>query len=159
MGAAPETEAAKSGRFFEDFGPGDTLRSNPIEVRDDTILAFAHLYDPQPFHTDPGYARGTMFGGLISSGWQALSETFVKLLEDGFLRGTGLSSEGLEDLRWLRPVRPGDAIHLEIGVLEMSTDGLSADRGRVVFDVAALNQADEVVMSYKLRAIIRRRMA
>jgi len=159
MGAAPETGAAKSGRFFEDFGPGDTVRSDPIEVRDDTILAFAHLYDPQPFHTDPDYARGTMFGGLISSGWQALSETFVKLLEDGFLHGTGLSSEGLEDLRWLRPVRPGDAIHLAVGVLETSTDGLPADRGRVVFDVAALNQVGEVVMSYKFRAIIRRRMA
>jgi acyl dehydratase len=156
---ALETGATKLGRFFEDFGPGDRLQSDPIEVRDDTILAFAHLYDPQPFHTDPDYARGTMFGGLISSGWQVLSETFVKLVEGGFLRGTGLSSEGLEDLRWLRPVRPGDAIHLEIGVLETSTDGLSADRGRVVFDVAALNQADEVVMSYKLRAIVRRRMA
>jgi acyl dehydratase len=159
MGVAPETGATKSGRFFEEFGPGDTIRSNPIEVRDDTILAFAHLYDPQPFHTDPDYARGTMFGGLISSGWQVLSETFVKLLEEEFLRGTGLSSEGLEDLRWLRPVRPGDAIHLRVGVLETSTDRLPADCGRVVFDVAALNQVDEVVMSYKLCAIIRRRMA
>jgi len=159
MEVAPETGATKSGRFFEDFGPDDTLRSNPIGVRDDTILAFAHLYDPQPFHTDPDYACGTIFGGLISSGWQALSETFVKLLEDGFLRGSGVSSEGLEDLRWLRPVRPGDAIHLAVGVLETSTDGLPADRGRVVFDVAALNQAGEVVMSYRFRAIIRRRMA
>lgn len=159
MGAASVRGAKKAGHFFEDFKRGDVFCANPIEVREDTILAFARLYDPQPFHTDPDHASGTIFGGLIASGWQALSETFAKSLEDGFLRGGGLSSEGVADLRWLKPVRPGDAIHLEIGVLETTTDGLPADRGRVVFDVSALNQNNETVMSYKLHAIIRRRMA
>jgi acyl dehydratase len=159
VGAEPEPRAATSGRSFEDFGLGDTLRSNPIEVRDDTILAFAHLYDPQPFHTDPDFARETIFGGLIASGWQALSETFAKALEDGFLADGALSSEGLEDLRWLLPVRPGDAIRLEFNVLETIADGYPADRGCVVFDVSALNQKNEIVMSYKLRAVVHRRMA
>ena len=159
MRAAPERGMATPGRFFEDFRPGQTHRSDPIQVREDTILAFARLYDPQPFHTDPDHARGTIFGGLIASGWQALSETFAKSLEGGFLSGGAVTSEGLEDLRWLRPVRPGDAVHLKFTVLEKIADEASSDRGRVVFDVSALNQENEVVMSYKLRATIRRRIA
>jgi acyl dehydratase len=146
-------------RFFEDFAVGDSFRASPIAVREDTILAFARPYDPQPFHTDPEYAKGTIFGGLIASGWQALSETFAKAVEDGFLRGGGLASEGLDDLRWLKPVRPGDTVHLHLDVLETFVDGREADRGRIVFDVSALNQKNETVMSYTLRAVVRRRMA
>jgi acyl dehydratase len=146
-------------RFFDDFAVGDSFCSHPIAIREDTILAFARLYDPQPFHTDPEYARGTIFGGLIASGWQALSETFAKAVEDGLLRGGGLTSEGLEDLRWLKPVRPGDAIHLQLDVLETNSVDSQPDRGRVMFYVSALNQRDETVMDYKLRAIVRRRMA
>lgn len=153
------TKAFDSEGFLEDFAVGDEFRCGPVDVSEETILAFAEHYDPQPFHTDPDYARGTIFGGLIASGWQVLSETFAKSVEDGFMRDSGLSSEGLEDLRWLKPVRPGDAIHLQFSVLETSADGLSADRGRIVFGVSALNQSDEVVMSYRLRAIVRRRMA
>lgn len=159
MAGVPVTGSVAPGRFFEDFTPGETLRSAPIEIRHDTILAFAHLYDPQPFHTDPEYAEGTIFGGLIASGWQMLSETFSRMVEDGFLQPSGLPSEGLEDLRWLRPVRPGDSIHLELSVLEVATEGFPDDRGRVVFDVSALNQGNEVVMSYRYLAMVRRRMA
>jgi len=153
------TGSLAPGRFFEDFTPGETLISAPIEIREDTILAFAHLYDPQPFHTDPQFAEGTIFGGLIASGWQVLSETFSRMVEEGFLRPSGQPSDGLEDLRWLRPVRPGDSIHLELNVLEVATQGLPDDRGRVVFDVSALNQSNEIVMSYRYLAMVRRRMA
>jgi acyl dehydratase len=145
-------------RFFEDFAVGDRLRSSPIRISEETILGFARLYDPQPFHTNPEYARETIFGGLIASGWQILSETFAKSVEDGLLDG-GVSSEGLEDLRWLKPVRPGDAVHLEFEVLEAVADDQKSDRGRVVLDVSALNQNNDVVMSYRLRAIVQRRIA
>lgn len=153
------TRPIASAGFFDDFAVGDRFQSGSIEIHQEAILAFAELYDPQPFHTDPDYAQGTIFGGLIASGWQALSETFTKAVEGGFLKSGGLSSDGLEDLRWLKPVRPGDALHLEFDVLETTTIGLPDDRGRVLFDVSALNQSNEVVMSYKLRAIVRRRMA
>jgi len=149
----------REARFFDDFKVGERYRSGPVAIREDTILGFAEHYDPQPFHTDPDYARGTMFDGLIASGWQVLSETFARSVEDGFLRKSGLGSEGLEDLRWLRPVRPGDRIELQFEVLDTADDAENADRGLVTFDVAALNQNDEVAMSYRLRAIVRRRMA
>jgi acyl dehydratase len=155
----PAAKGVQEAQFFEDFAKGARYRCGPVAVRDDTILAFARLYDPQPFHTDPDHASKTIFGGLISSGWQALSETFAKSVEDGFLRGGGLSSEGMEDLRWLKPVRPGDAIHLQFDVVDAVSDDARTDRGQVTFDVSALNQKDEVVMSYRLHAIIRRRMS
>ena len=146
-------------RFFEDFAAGDSFRARPIAVREETILAFARPYDPQPFHTDPDYAKGTIFGGLIASGWQVLSETFAKAVEDGFLRSGGLAFDELDDLRWLKPVRPGDAVHLQLDVLETIADEQAADRGQIVFDVSAISQNSEIVMSYTLRAVVRRRMA
>lgn len=152
-------EGVQDARFFEDFAAGARYRCGPIAVRDDTILTFARLYDPQPFHTDPDHAVETIFGGLISSGWQVLSETFSKSVEEGFLRGGGLSSEGLENLRWLKPVRPGDFIQLQFHAVDTVPDDIHTDRGRVTFDVSALNQNEQVVMSYRLRAIIRRRIA
>jgi len=155
----PVWKGVQDARFFEDFAVGARYRCGPVAVRDDTILAFAQLYDPQPFHTDPDHAAETIFGGLISSGWQVLSETFAKSVEEGFLHGGGLSSEGLENLRWLKPVRPGDAIHLQFDVVNAVSDDIPTDRGRVIFDVSALNQNEDIVMSYRLRAIIRRRIA
>jgi acyl dehydratase len=149
----------KDARFFEDLAPGDSYRSGPVAMREDTILEFAQRYDPQPFHIDPAQAEKTMFGGLISSGWQALSETFAKAVEDGFLRGGAIAWHEFEDLRWLRPVRPDDAISLQFDVLDRAPEQASPDRGRVTFDVTAVNQEKEVVMSYRLSVIVRRRGA
>jgi len=155
----PTRKGVQDAQYFEDFAAGREYFSGPVIVHDDAILAFARLYDPQPFHTDPEQAAETIFEGLISSGWQALSETFAKSVKEGFLRAGGVSNEGLEDLRWLKPVRPGDAIHLQFNVVETAPDDVDPDRGRVTFDVLALNQDEEVVMSYRLRVIVRRRIA
>ena len=138
-----------SARFFEDFGLGDTFAGDPVAFDAGMIVDFANRYDPQPFHTDPVQARATMFGGLISSGWQVLSETFARSLEGGFLP-EGANCREITDLRWLAPVRPGDRIHLKITVQSVDKGDVLTDGGQVKFAVNAVNQSGETVMSYLL---------
>ena len=85
----------------------EEIDAGPFVLSEEDLVAFAAKWDPQWFHTDAAAAAQSRFGGLIASGWQMLSETFAKSVEDGFLSGSGLSSDGLEDLRWLRPARRG----------------------------------------------------
>ncbi|MGE5147805.1 MAG: MaoC family dehydratase [Candidatus Eiseniibacteriota bacterium] len=144
-------------QFFEDFAVGDRFRTAPVHFEEPMIVAFAKQYDPQGFHTDRDYAAKTIYGGIIASGWQVAALTFRTLIDAGFLRGGGMGSPGLDEMRWYKPVRPGDDIHLELTVASTRTSNTRADRGYVNLDVAALNQKGETVMSYKVMEILRRR--
>ena len=144
-------------QFFEDFAVGDRFRTEPVHFEEPMIVAFAKEYDPQGFHTDPDYAAKTIYGGIIASGWQVAALTFRTLIDAGFLRGGGMGSPGLDEMRWYKPVRPGDDIHLELTVTSVRPSNTRGDRGYVNLDVAALNQKGETVMSYKVMEILRRR--
>ena len=144
-------------QFYEDFAVGDRFRTDPVSFAEPMIMAFAKEYDPQGFHTDRDYAAKTIYGGIIASGWQVAALTFRTLIDAGFLRGGGMGSPGLDEMRWHKPVRPGDQVHLELTVTESRTSNTRTDRGYVNFDVAALNQKGETVMSYKVMEILRRR--
>ncbi len=133
--------------YFEDFQPGDVVALGSRTVTQDELIAFAKEYDPQPFHVDPARAKDSMFGGLISSGWQTAS-IYMRLLVDGLLNDTvSLGSPGIDELRWLQPVRPGDTLRAAFTVLECipsksrPTLGIVRGRGEVH------NQSGELVMS------------
>jgi acyl dehydratase len=134
-------------RYFEDFVPGTTGEFGPIEVDVAEVIAFAERYDPQPIHTDPAAAATGPFGGLIASGWHTVS-LVMRLLVDNYLaRDASLASPGVDELRWLWPVRPGDRLRVRATVVEARRSQSKPDRGLVRTKIEAVNQDDHVVLS------------
>jgi acyl dehydratase len=97
-------------RYFEDYAPGTTYECGSVSIDEASIINFAQQYDPQPFHTDPVAAATGPFGGLIASGWHTAG-LVMRLLVDNYLSAeASLGAPGLDELRWPRPVRPGDTL-------------------------------------------------
>src|SRR5690349_12743618 len=104
-------------RYFEDFPEGYTVELGTFTLSPEDIIEFARKYDPQPMHTDPHAARASIYGGLIASGWQTAT-SYMRLLVDAVIQDTdSKGSPGIENLRWLKPVRPGDTLHGRFTVL------------------------------------------
>lgn len=146
-------------QYFEDFALGDVFRAKPVSVSEAEIVEFARRYDPQPFHTDKAAAAKSQYGGLIASGIQVMAASFATLIEAGFVRGGGMGSPGLDEVRWWKPVRPGDTIVMQARVTETKPSTTRADRGYVTLLFEVLNQKRECVMSYSCVEIVRRRTA
>jgi acyl dehydratase len=145
-------------RALEDYRAGMTVECGPIAVSAADIVAFGRQFDPQPFHVDPQAAERGPTGGLIASGWQTAS-LMMRLLVDHFLpRAAGLASPGVDELRWLAPVRPGDALSLRIAVTEARRSRSKPDRGIVQAFIEVLNQRGEVVMTVKTMTLMRCRV-
>lgn len=118
-----------------------------IRVEESEVLAFGRRFDPQVFHTDVEAAKGTEYGGVIASGWHT-SALMMRLYTDFYLSKVAtLVSPGVDELRWLLPVRPGDELHLRITVAEARRSRSRPDRGIVRSNVEVLNQRNEVVMT------------
>lgn len=132
--------------YFEDFHPGWTFEQGARTLSAADIKAFAREWDPQRYHTDEEQARASPYGGLIASGWQIASLSFRLFWQSGFIYGGSLGSPGIQDLRWLKPVRPGDTIFVEA---EVTSTRLSSkgDRGYVGVSYAAKNQKGETVLT------------
>jgi acyl dehydratase len=146
-------------RHFEDYVPGTVVEVGSIAVSEAEVIDFGRRFDPQPFHVDPVQAARGPFGGLIASGWHTGS-LMMRLLVDHFLpRTAGLGSPGLDELRWLAPVRPGNRLSLRITVLEASRSRSKPDRGMVRSLIEVLNEHREVVMTVKAMTLIRCRTA
>jgi acyl dehydratase len=144
-------------RYFEDFAPGQVIELGSRTIDAESIMAFGREYDPQPFHTDPAAAAQTVFGGLIASGWQTAGIQ-MRLLVDGLLSQTvSMGSSGVDELRWLKPVRPGDTLSLRVTVVEATPSKSRADRGTLRFKSEVLNQKDETVMTVIGTLLIGRR--
>jgi acyl dehydratase len=144
-------------RYFEDFREGETVELGEYEVTEGEILAFARMYDPQPFHVDPAAAARSPFGGLIASGWHTAS-MFMRLWVDGLLSETAsMGSPGVEQLRWLVPVRPGDVLRGRVTVLETAPSQTRPDRGTLITESQLVNQRDEIVMTMRGRGFVARR--
>lgn len=142
-------------RYFEDYVAGSVHEFGSIRVEEEEVIAFARRYDPQIFHTDPEAARQTVFGGLIASGWHTAS-LMMRLFVDHFLSHVAsLASPGVDELRWLQPVRPGDELSLRVEILEARRSRSKPDRGVIQTFIEVLNQKREVVMSMKAVNIIR----
>ncbi len=133
-------------RYFEDFVAGDTVELGSVAFSEAEIIDFARTYDPQPMHTDPEAARGSIYGGLIASGWQTATG-YMRMLVDRIMRDShSLGSPGIENLRWLKPVRPGDTLRGRFTVLDAKVSRSRPDWGIVRSRGEMLNQQDEVVM-------------
>ncbi len=134
--------------YFEDFQVGDVVELGNRTVSEAEIIDFATQFDPQPFHIDREKAKDSFFGGIIASGWHTAS-LLMRMLVDEVLNGTiSLGSPGLEELRWIQPVRPGDTLHGRFTILEASTSKSRPNLGILRCKNEMLNQNGEVVMSF-----------
>jgi acyl dehydratase len=144
-------------RYFEDYLPGAVFEYGNIRVTEAEIIEFARRYDPQDMHVDPEAAARGRFGGLVASGWHTVAMTMRLIAENFLSKGTSLASPGVDELRWLKPVRPGDVLRVRVTVVEATPSRSRSDRGMVRSFVEALNQDGDVVMSMKPINIVRRR--
>jgi acyl dehydratase len=118
-------------RYFEDYIPGAVIECGEIRVDEAEIIEFAQRFDPQEMHLDPVAAARGRFGGLIASGWHTAA-MMMRLFADNFLsKVASLASPGIDELRWLQPVRPGDALRIRVSVLEAVASRTRPDRGLV----------------------------
>lgn len=146
-------------RWFEDFRVGDRFVSPGYTFTESEIIDFALRYDPQPFHMDRTAAERSPYGGLIASGWQIGSIAFRLFTMTNPFGRASQGSPGLDELRWLRPVRPGDTIRMEAEVIEVRASASRPDRGIAVLTYRALNQNGEPVMSMRAAQLLARRPA
>jgi acyl dehydratase len=134
-------------RYFEDYVAGSVHEFGSILVKKEDVISFAQRFDPQVFHTDPEAAQDTIFGGLIASGWHTAA-LMMRMYADHYLSHVAsLGSPGVDELRWLEPVRPGDELSLRVTVLETRRSRSRPDRGIVRSFIEVMNQNNRVVMS------------
>ena len=146
-------------RYFEDYIPGTVYEFGSITLSQDEIVEFARRFDPQFIHTDAAAAADGPFAGLIASGWHTAA-AMMRLFVDHYLSHVAsMASPGIDELRWLRPVRPGDALSIRVSVMEATRSRSKPDRGMVRSAIEVLNQNHEVVMTLKAMNILRSRNA
>lgn len=145
--------------YFEDLTPGRVFDLGTVEVDEEEIIEFATRFDPQPFHIDPAAAAETMFGGIIASGWHTCSMC-MRLLVDGLIHdAASLGSPGMEQIRWLAPVRPGDRLTARTTVDDARPSRSKPDRGTVTLTTEMENQDGLVVMRMQGMGMYSRRPA
>jgi acyl dehydratase len=146
-------------RYFEDYIPGKVYEYGPISVTEAEIIAFAKKYDAQPIHTDPQAAAKRHFGGLISSGWHTAALVMC-LYSDNFISSVAaIASPGVDELRWIKPVRPGDSLSIRATVLESRRSESKPQIGMIRVLIEVMNQDNELVMSVKPMNLLRCRTA
>jgi acyl dehydratase len=146
-------------RYFEDFEAGQELPFGPHTVTRAEIIAFAAEFDPQPFHLDERAAAETMLGGLAASGWHTCA-LFMRMLYDGWITdAASMGSPGVDTLKWLRPVRPGDTLSGRSIVLEIRASKSKPDRGFIKFRHEVMNERGEQVMMLENPVMVQRRQS
>ena len=134
-------------RYWDDMKAGEVVELGSHTMDKERMLSFAREFDPQSFHTDEKAAAASIWGGLIASGWHTGS-TLMRLFYDGFLKNTAsLGSPGIDELRWLKPVRPGDTLSARLTVTEATPSRSKPDRGIIRSVMELRNQRGEVVMT------------
>jgi acyl dehydratase len=146
-------------RYFEDYVPGTSVDCGSFSLSEAEIIAFATEYDPQPFHIDPLAAKSGPFGGLIASGWHTTSRMMRLLVDNYVSQESGLGAAGVDELRWLRPVRPGDTLHVRATVMEARRSSSKPDRGIVKTLMELTNQDGDLVMTVTAINFVRARPA
>jgi len=144
-------------RYLEDIAAGATFTSGSVRIDKDEIMKFATAFDPQPFHLDEEAARETIFGGLAASGWHTAAITMKLMVESDFKPAGGIVGAGFDELRWPRPVRPGDELHVEGEVLETRPSKSNPRRGLIKVRTATMNQRGEVVQLSVGSLVVQRR--
>jgi acyl dehydratase len=143
---------------FEDFAVGQVYELGSRTVTEAELVEFAQQWDPQPFHVDPEAAKESVFGGLIASGWQT-GAIWMRMYVDTMLGSAARGSPGIEELRWLAPVRPGDTLTGRLTVLETTPSATKPDRGTIRIRGEMVNQDGVIVMAMTSRGHFGRRPA
>jgi acyl dehydratase len=144
-------------RYLEDFEPGQKFGSGQLSVQAARIKSFAAEFDPQPFHLGEDSARQTLFKGLAASGWHTAAMTMRLLVDSELKPAGGIIGAGFDELRWPRPVRPGDELHVESEVLEVRPSKSRPDQGVIKVRTTTLNQNGEPVQVFVGNLIVLRR--
>jgi acyl dehydratase len=144
--------------YFDDLKVGDTFTTGTQEVSAADIKRFAAEFDPQPFHLDDEAARDTIFGGLAASGWHTAAITMRLLVSGGPKLANGVLGAGGE-IEWKKPTRPGDVLHVESEIVELTPSRSRTDRGMLVLRSRTINQHGEVVQDLTAKLIVARRPA
>ena len=143
--------------YFENLKVGDKFRTPEHTVTEEEIIAFGRQFDPQAFHTDAEAAKTTLFGRLVASGWHTAAITMrLMVLGEMHLDG-GVIGQGVETLRWPRPVLPGDRLRVEMEVAELNPQPSRTGRGKVKLHSRTLNQEGKVVQDMTANLLIARR--
>jgi acyl dehydratase len=141
-------------RRFEDYPVGAVFDIGTFVLSEDEIVAFAARYDPQAMHTDRGRAAQGPFGEVIASGWHTIA-ALMRLIVENFLPENGLASPGVDELRWLLPVRPGETLRAQVTVTEARRSRSRPDRGLVTSFVEVLNLAGDPVLTMRPMNFVR----
>ena len=146
-----------TGWYLEDYTVGRTIETEPVRLDEDEITWFANQYDPQPFHTDAELAKSTVFDGLIASGFQTVAIATGQFIRTGAVDETGLGGPGMDNIRWVAPVRPGDTLSTEVTVIEARATKSDPTRGVVRLGFSVSTEAGvvatfEAVVFVKARA-------
>ena len=147
----------KTALFLDDLLVGQRFASRTHRVDEEQIRAFAGQFDPQPFHLDAGAAQATLFGGLVASGWHTTALTMRLLVDGGAPIAGGIIGAGTDELRWPRPVRPGDELRVESEVLEVRPSRSRPQQGLMKLRTTTLNQNDEPVQIMVANLLVPRR--
>ena len=144
-------------RYFEDFEIGEVIELGQVSVTAEEIIAFAQQFDPQPFHLDDEAARKTHFGGLVASGWHTCSlmmrQVCLNLLPECVSHG----SPGMDEIRWLKPLRPGDVMHVRFSILDKVASRSKPDRGVLFTLFEGLDEQGEPIATMRGRGMYGRR--
>lgn len=151
--SAPEFPVPANERYFEDYVAGTKFEYGPVSLSESDIIEFAKKFDPQDMHVDPGKASLGPFGGLIASGWHTASLA-MRLVAENFISTVAvLTPPVVDELRWLKPVRPGDRLWIRVCATESLRTKPGAGTLRVLIE--AINQNKEVVMSMATTNLLR----
>jgi len=146
-------------RSFEDFEPGETIALGSKTVTRDEIIAFAAEFDPQPFHLDEAAGEASLLGGLAASGWHTIAMLMRLLCDNLLLNSSGKGSPGVEEVRWMRPVRPGDVLTASAEVISARVLNSRPDLGMVDFLFTVIDQSGATVMTQRNKILFARREA
>ena len=145
-------------RYFDDLKVGDRFNSEPLSVTEKEVIEFAHKFDPQMFHLSRRSAERSIFKGLIASGWHTAAMTMAVIARRVVdQKQAGLGSPGIDELRWRKPVYPGDTLHVRGEILEKTPSRSRPEIGSFRTQTIVTNQDDEVVMTMVSIVLIRRR--
>ena len=141
--------------YFEDFQVGYSFTTLPYLVSKNEIIDVAQQWDPQPFHIDEIAAEDYPYAGLIASGWHTLLISFRLMLETGKFKDCSIGSPGMQELRWLLPVKPGDALCNKARVESAKLSKSKPDRGFITVQYEVLNQKEQKVATYLITHMLR----
>ncbi len=154
---SPSSSSDDARLHWEDFPVGQVREFGRCEVTREAVLAFAQEFDPQPFHLDDAAAEASLFGRLAASGWHTCAMAMRMMCDAYLLRSASLGSPGIDQLRWTRPVYPGDVLRVRLEVLEARPMASRPSVGLVRSRTTVLNQNDETVLTMEGAGMYRRR--